>query len=635
MERLQRKGCAKLKTRRATMEDLNLELLGHILSLLEQPCGLWPLRMVSRAFRAAANRNMSRIKVKGCILLQDVQIGSIICRVSPELLCALHKQPPDLEGIVAIQAPPNRWRHGMNIGDAFYACDLLPHIIEAAVILPPSGGITARPVRAEECTDAVSLAPRAVPLEVALAHMPLLRRVRLPRKYRLPPNLIPHLTNVTSLELEETVSDDELAALAGVRSIQSLSLTLVTKEDVDLSASQVPLICSGAFSHLRNLGLDAIMEGAEDESDPETAVIAEGMLMAHVWRLSALTSLTGLSLSLSVSEDGARLDPLAALTGLRELHILLAKRFIDQSFECISASCSFLGSLTGLTSLELDVRVCLLGPASELVPRDALARLRKLSMWFGPCPPNLGDGFPLLAFLGSATALQELECTFLLEHIHELVHTPTYEALQHALAALGSLTHLRLTALDLDWDTGYTLAPLELCACASSLRSLVFEDFCRTGAHVAPRQGMFSSLHHLQCLKLRIDQPSLHMARLLEGINPPELTKLILNVDNLRPNLMEPIRRFKQLRELELWSDPNSLRSLLQHREAVVPQLCSLPRLTRLAVHVRDGYPEFFYCEEHAEDWRGVVGETLTAVQSVLRRMRHQSAWPLLELEMS
>eukprot|EP00884_Botryococcus_braunii_P013456 jgi/Botrbrau1/22110/Bobra.0206s0036.1 len=192
---------AKRNIYRATIEDLSLELLSHIISFLEKPCGLWTTRMVSRTFRAAANRNVSRVRVSGCIILQDVQFETFTCRVSPELLRALHKQPRDLDGLDLNRLLYCRCEGGVKLGDACYAPEFLPHTCEATIRLPPSDIITTRPLRTEECTDATCLVPRPVPLEVALAHMPMLCELWFLEQYRLPPTLITHLTSVTSWRL--------------------------------------------------------------------------------------------------------------------------------------------------------------------------------------------------------------------------------------------------------------------------------------------------------------------------------------------------------------------------------------------------------------------------------------------------
>jgi hypothetical protein len=98
--------------------------------------------MVSRAFRAAANKSVSRLKVGGCILLQDAQLCSIKCKVSPDLLRALHKQPRDLEGLDPVRLPRCRCEGGVKLGNSCYAPEFLPHIIEAAIDSPPSDAMT-------------------------------------------------------------------------------------------------------------------------------------------------------------------------------------------------------------------------------------------------------------------------------------------------------------------------------------------------------------------------------------------------------------------------------------------------------------------------------------------------------------
>eukprot|EP00884_Botryococcus_braunii_P013450 jgi/Botrbrau1/22105/Bobra.0206s0031.1 len=597
-------GRAKRETCRVTIGDLTLELLSHICSFLEQPCGLWTARMVSRAFRAAANSSVSHLKVNGCIVLQEAQICYIRCRVSPELLRALHKRPRDLHRHYPIRLARCKCVGGVKLGDACYAPEFLPHICEATIRLPPSDSITTRPLRTEECTDATCLVPRPVPLEVALAHMPLLRQLWLSRDFKLRPTLIPHLTSMTSLQLSSTVSHDELAALASVRSIKSLRLTLV-RQDVDQSASQVQLVCSGAFSHLRSLSLETVK--------------------AHVWCLSALTCLTRLSLTLNDSGE-PRLEHLAALTGLQELHIQPSYSLAVDRVGQFSASCPFLSALTALTRLQIDQFETLFGNTSELLTLTALARLRKLSLGFIKSPPSYEDGSPLpreLAFLGTATTLQDLDCTIALEYFQEL-STSAYAALQHALARLGSLTRLHLVCRQFEIGTRYSYLPLELCSCATSLQSLVFEGTWSSEAAEAPRQGMFSSLRQLRCLILYSDERTLHPVSLLDGINSSQLTVLALDVDRLTPAMMEPILRLTQLRDLALFcGDSAALPDLLP--------LSSLRSLTRLEVYAeRNDVNEAF----SGAGGESEVEKTLAAVQANLQLSRHESGWPPLELEL-
>eukprot|EP00884_Botryococcus_braunii_P013675 jgi/Botrbrau1/22308/Bobra.0138s0059.1 len=599
MGRVHRKGRAKRFNGWATIDDLSEEVMSHIVSFLEKPCGLWTVRMVSRAFRDAANRNVSRLKVSGCIALQNAQMCSIICRVSPELLHALHKHPRDLEGLSPMRLPRCQCEGGVKLGDACFAPGFLPHIIEADIKRLPQGAITARPLRTEECTDATCLVPRPVPLEVALAHMPMLRQFRLLNGYRLPPNLIPHLISLTSLELSTDVSHDELAALASIRSIKSLGLP-IRKVDDDHSARQVRTVCSGAFSHLRSLSLESVK--------------------ARVWSVSALTYLTRLSLTLRNSGD-ERLEHLAVLTGLRELHIHLwhgnPKHPIVRS--------SFLGALTGLTRLNLGNNGWDSGDPWELFALTALDRLRELSLGIIPGSPSYSEGSPLpreLAFLGTATALQELDCAIALAYFEQL-STSAYAALQHALARLGSLTHLYLDYLGMD-DTPHSYRPIELCSCAGSLQSLMFVN-AWVEAGEAPRQGMFSSLQHLQRLDLTTVWNSQHIVSLLDSIKTPQLTELVLGVDSVTPAMMEPILRFSQLRDLTLYiGDSASLLPCLL-------QLSSLASLTGLRVSTRYGVPVEVLS---AAGGQSVVEETMATVQADLKRLRYRAGWPPLELEL-
>eukprot|EP00884_Botryococcus_braunii_P013461 jgi/Botrbrau1/22115/Bobra.0206s0040.3 len=96
--------------------------------------------------------------------------------------------------------------------------------------------------------------------------------------------------------------------------------------------------------------------------------------------------------------------------------------------------------------------------------------------------------------------------------------------------------------------------PLKLCCCAASLWSLKFHDSWGVKAAEAPRHGMLSSLQHLQRLAVVNHQNYLYVVNLLNGINPPQLTKLFLHVNKFWPELMEPMLCFLQLRDLELWS---------------------------------------------------------------------------------
>eukprot|EP00884_Botryococcus_braunii_P013673 jgi/Botrbrau1/22306/Bobra.0138s0057.1 len=600
MGRVHRKGRAKRLNGRATIDDLSEEVMSHIVSFLEKPCGLWTVRVVSRAFRDAANRNVSRLKVSGCIALQNAQMCSIICRVSPELLRALHKHPEDLEGLSPMRLPRCQCEGGVKLGDACFAPGFLPHIIEADIESLPQGAITTRSLRTEECTDATCLLPRPVPLEVALAHMPMLRQFRLLKRYRLPPNVIPHLTSLTSLELNTDVSHDELAALASIRSFKSLGLA-IRRVDDDHSARQVQTVCSGAFSHLRSLSLESVK--------------------ARVWCVSALTYLTRLSLTLPNSGD-ERLEHLALLTGLRELHIRLWHGYPKHRI----VRSSFLGALTGLTRLDLENNGWDSGDPWERFALTALSRLRELSLGIIPGPPSYLEGSPLpreLAFLGTATALLELNCAIVLAYFEQL-STSAYAALRHALARLGSLTHLYLEYCGKE-ETPHSYRPIELCSCAASLRSLVFDDACAE-ADEAPRQGMFYTLQHLQCLHLMYVWNSQHIVSMLDSINPPQLAQLVLGVDSVTPAMMEPILRHTQLRDLGLYiGDSASLLPCLR-------QLSSLASLTRLRVSPRYGDAVEVLS---AAGGQSVVEETMATVQADLKRLRHETGWPPLQLELT
>jgi hypothetical protein len=456
-------------------------------------------------------------------------------------------------------------------------------------------------------------------------------------QFRRPPNLIKNLTSlsVTSLELSSAISHDELAALARVRSIKSLSLTMFREDnhvdqeedeneededdqddqdedkkydeeddeedediDVDHSAGDFQKICSGAFTHLRSLSLESVI--------------------ADFRCLSALPCLTGLSLILRGSGE-LRLEPLAALTGLKELSINLLERNVGNH-----ASCSFLGALTGLTGLILANPAGWRGDnKSQLFTLTALACLKKLHLGFIPSPPSYADESHLpreLAFLKTSTTLQDFKCDIAVKYFQEL-SIPASEALQHALAKLTCLTCLQLLGFDVDTNTPYSYLPLELCLCAASLRSLVFEEGWSSRAAESPRQGMLSSLQHLQCLDLKTFQDSVHIVSLLDGIHPPQLSKLALAHTSLTFDVMESILRFTKLRDLQLWSGSASLPSFLQ--------LFSLDSLTRLAVHAPRS-DDGDYVSHDA--WISEVEDTLAAVQENFKRLRHECGWPPLKV---
>lgn len=273
----------------------------------------------------------------------------------------------------------------------YYVSGLLNHIIEAIIFKSWVSDTNAHG-SLNVSTDSSCAVPQPVPFEVALAHMPILQKLEFWGCGPLPPSLACHLTSLTCLEVEEdSLSHEDLAALGRARSLKSLVLRpRCGVEPETHSMRGAPEVCSLTFSHLRSLRMCVEVE--------------------DVPHLSALTSLTKLILSLECNGE-VRLEPLAALTGLRELRLT---KHSDKYQGQFAASGSFLGALTCLTRLKLCNADELLGGASELLGLTALPRLRVLTLRPLTRLPSYQEGrlLPLeLAFLGTATALRNLQCT--------------------------------------------------------------------------------------------------------------------------------------------------------------------------------------------------------------------------------
>lgn len=318
--------------------------------------------MVNKAFRDAANGYVTRLKLEGCILLQDVRICKMSCRVSPALLRELHQRPsvvpkPNFPW-GRVWLPDCRCKGGLKLGEACYFPGFLRHIIEATIY--NFSGCFEKDIQAlrsmDVCTDSSCEVPRPALLENALAHMPNLTQLKLKDGVTLCPSLIRHLTSLKSLEVKDSVRHDGLAALAGVCPLEALSLSHTLKEGKSTEHSKnhfarpIQVIGSPAFSHLRMLGVCPFTE--------------------DLHRLSVLTSLRELYLTLHGFEE-PRLESLAALTGLKELYISNTK--LDRLWNHFTASCPFLGALTGLTSLGLCCVDDLFDDTSELIALTVLS----------------------------------------------------------------------------------------------------------------------------------------------------------------------------------------------------------------------------------------------------------------------
>lgn len=126
---------------------------------------------------------------------------------------------------------------------------------------------------------------------------------------------------------------------------------------------------------------------------------------------------------------------------------------------------------------------------------------------------------------------------------------------------------------------------------------------------------MLSSLQHLCSLELNsVVQDATHVATLLDGINPPELTHLDVCPDSLSPGLMQSILRFTELKVLYLAAGSASRPSLLQ-----LFSLTTLEELRLLGCE-RDDSGQFTDAV-----WETLKSEILEALDSLMQHMRLQA----------
>lgn len=117
-----------------------------------------------------------------------------------------------------------------------------------------------------------------------------------------------------------------------------------------------------------------------------------------------------------------------------------------------------------------------------------------------------------------------------------------------------NLTYLRLrfTTNGLRPPVDVFLA-LRLFSSAHNLRTLsIVHPVPTLAERLAPPRGLVSSLQQLRSLSLPDTHFTPHVISILDGINPPQLTRLSLKCNNLSPSLLQSITRFSELRDLYL-----------------------------------------------------------------------------------
>eukprot|EP00884_Botryococcus_braunii_P020991 jgi/Botrbrau1/7576/Bobra.0159s0025.1 len=542
------------RTYRLTIMELALELLCHIFSFLPKPEGLRAVRMVCRAFRAAANGCVSQVEIPGRICVPGADIVLICCPFSAELLCDLHKKLQEQGSLPEKLDTTDPWVV-FSLNDVFHGPNFLARATKARI----SHGTTNRS----------SFLPYHASLEDTLANMPLLQEVSFDTYSNFPsqPELV--LRNVTHIGFDEWRYSDALVSLTRMSSLKSLRLSSYNLSDEELPDSLASLFCTTAFSQLSTLCMP--------------------VAMSDVSQLSALTSLTRLIVDLRGTSLSA--SALRGLTGLRHLEIVARGLYpVDNKASRVTPTGrSFLGALTGLTCFRLTGAPKLMSNLSELGALTALTRLQRLEIPQIPGPPTLREGCPLpleLAVLGTATALQHLQLDVSSAFIAGL--TPSAQAaLQDALSRLPALTHvaltvriaiLRFTRWHREVPLPDRILPLRLFSGASHLQSLRYGVYPRplglSGSsrslggkpgEAAPQQGVLSACRMLQRLELQLEPaPSSQVASLLEGITAPHLTKLHLGVGLLTLPLMQAIVRFTTLTHLSVAACYPSRGALLQ-----------------------------------------------------------------------
>eukprot|EP00884_Botryococcus_braunii_P003305 jgi/Botrbrau1/12976/Bobra.384_1s0002.1 len=574
---------------RLKIVELDLELLSHIFSFLEKPCGLWSVRIVCRAFRAAANASVSRLHVQGRVLLHNACMCEMICDVSADLLSEMHKQHQDA-GSEALRLPHCRCVGGVQLADACYGPVFLAHVTEATI--EPHSSAHVEPARSREpCADGSCPVPVPAQVDVALAHMPRLQDIAI--HVNLPPNPARYLKAVTNLSAS-LLAPSDLSGLADVRSVKSLWFS---------SRELVPAVCTSAFSHLRKLHVSVMVE--------------------QLPHMSALTFLTYLHFVLH-GPGTPRLHPLEALTGLKTL--VMSASVTEGNNPNRSSGWTFLGALTGLTRLQCFHLHYLMTSTSELVALTALTRLRMLQLGqIRQGHPSSQEGCKIpreLAFLETATGLETLNCYIATAYLEEL-STSTRATVRGALSRLSCLRDLDVRLAFQHTDT---YLPLELFCCAPGLSNLMYTWDGIIGALEPPSQGLFSGLRHLRSLQLdRLDpsgMPQL-ISAMLDGIDPPQLTRLDLVLDVLSPQIMESILRFPQLRDLHVYAAEASTPALLQ--------MYYLTNLTWLELSADNDELGHFL----DDNWEVLQKQIREAVSAHISRQRLAFGWPPLRVRVS
>eukprot|EP00884_Botryococcus_braunii_P020998 jgi/Botrbrau1/7582/Bobra.0159s0031.1 len=558
-------------TYRLTIMDLALELLCHVFSFLPKPEGLRLVRSVSRGFRAAANRCVSQVRISGSIMVPGAGISKIVCRVSAELLCQLHKSLQDQENSTK-QIPAELPWVVFSVKGIFHGPKFLAHVTKVRINNMEDGHSQDR------CRSCCL--PHPASLEDTLANMPLLEKVVFGSDYSIPSRLDRMLKNVTHIDVEEYNGRKKWLPLTRISSLKSLCVKFAYM-GISSDSSGSPF-CTTAFSQLSALHMPVVM--------------------SEFFQLSGLTSLTRLAVDYnSPGPPGFTASALGGLTGLSHLKIdaSVFSTWEDNATRVTTTGWSCLGALTGLTCFSLTGAPMLMSNLSELGALTALTRLQRLEIREIPGPPTLGARCPLpleLAVLGTATALEHLELEPSSAYIAGL-NPPAQAALQDALSRLPALTHVELKVaakgdvwglegpIQEEEHLADPFLPLQLLSSASRLLSLQYTFPGRGDTlpeDAAAQRGLLSGCHRLRSLVLKRASSS-QAATLLDGLTAPHLTKLSLDVDLFTLPVMQAVLRFTTLTDLSLYASYESRVAVLQ-----LPALSQLLEL-KLGVYPKQG----------------------------------------------
>eukprot|EP00884_Botryococcus_braunii_P020996 jgi/Botrbrau1/7580/Bobra.0159s0029.1 len=557
-------------TYRLTIMDLALELLCHVFSFLPKPEGLRLVRTVSRGFRAAANRCVSQVRISGSIMVPGAEISEIVCRVSAELLCQLHKSLQDQENSTK-QIPAELPWVVFSVKGIFHGPKFIAHVTKVRIDDMEDGHSQ------ERCRSCCL--PHPALLEDTLANMPLLEEVVFDSDYSIPSRLERALKNVTHIGVEECNKRQNWLPLTRISSLKSLCVNSAYMEDSDSSGSP---FCTTTFSQLSALHMPVVM--------------------SELFQVSGLTSLTRLAVHYgSPGPPGFTASALGGLTGLSHLKIDAKDvcSWEDNATRVTTPGWSCLGALTGLTCFSLTGAPKLMSNLSELGALTALTRLQRLEIRQIPGPPTLREGCPLpleLAVLGTATALEHLELEPSSAYIAGL-NPPAQAALQDALSCLPALTHVEMKVaaegevwglegpIQEEEHLADPFLPLQLLSSASRLLSLQYTFPGRGDTlpeDAAAQRGLLSGCHRLRSLVLKRASSS-QAATLLDGLTAPHLTKLSLDVDLFTLPVMQAVLRFTTLTDLSLYASYASRVAVLQ-----LPALSQLLEL-KLGVYTKQG----------------------------------------------